>query len=179
LSEKKQPKTVTKWQWALILSVSAVITAGLFVLSIPFGVFIVLSTDSVKTLIEGEATILGFFGLIAVYLLTSYDSRIDKLEEKIQDLEDQNKIKRFKDIQDNIKIRKKGSTISILTALGCLIVSFFLSLWILSILSINRSNPSVMAYQLSFVASIIASLLLFIGVFSIFVMIYKIGTEPK
>ena len=88
-----------------MFGISGLTTAIFFIISIPFGIFLLLSTDSLKSLIEGIATMLGFFGLIAIYLLTSYDSRIDKLEEKIQDLEDEKKIRLFREIQDNIKTR--------------------------------------------------------------------------
>ena len=67
-------------QLILYIIASILITGFFLFLSIPFGMFIILSTDALKSLIEGIATMLGFFGLIAVYLLTSYDNRIDKLE---------------------------------------------------------------------------------------------------
>ena len=176
-SEKKQPQAVTTKQWVFIFSISAIITSIFSGLTIPFGIFLLLSVDALKALIEGIATILGFFGLVAIYLLTSFDSRIDKLEEKILDLDekDEAKINRFRGIQDNIKTRKKNSMISILTSLGCLFVSLFLSIWILSILSISPTNPGVAAV----IGIFIASMLLFIGVFSIFVLFFKIGKEPE
>jgi hypothetical protein len=178
VNQEKQPKAITTRQLIFYI-IASILVAGFFLfLSIPFGMFIILSTDAIKSLIEGIATMLGFFGLIAVYLLTSYDNRIDRLEEKIQDLEDPAKVERFKQIQNKIKIRKKNNTISIIAALGSLVVSFFLSLWILSILDVNPSNPTVTALQYAFIGTIFASTLLFIGVSSIFILIYRIGKEP-
>lgn len=53
---------------------------GIFFWVVP----IVLASDEVlKALIEAEATLLGFFGIIAVYVLTSYDGRLDRFEEKL------------------------------------------------------------------------------------------------
>jgi hypothetical protein len=42
----------------------------------------IISTSMLQSLIQAEATILGFFGIIVSYMLTSYDSRIDRLEQQ-------------------------------------------------------------------------------------------------
>jgi len=39
--------------------------------------------EMLKALVEAEATIIGFFGLIFIYALTSLDSRLDRLEEEL------------------------------------------------------------------------------------------------
>jgi hypothetical protein len=104
---QKQLKPITRKQWSIIFVLSLLISGIFFILSIPFGIFLLLSVDSLKALIEGIATLLGFFGLVAIYLLTSYDSRIDKLDEKIQDLDENNpKMAKFKALQESIKIKK-------------------------------------------------------------------------
>jgi hypothetical protein len=172
---EKHPKVI----WVIIAVVSVALSLTFFLFSIPFGFFIILSTDAVKTLVEAEATILGFFGLIAVYLLTSYDSRIDKLEEKIQDSSDTAKTERFSVIQRKLKDRKKRATVAILVALISLLLSFFLSIVTLGLLGVNEGQPTETALKIAIPLIIVASMLLFIGVFSIFLMIYRIGREPE
>lgn len=44
-----------------------------------FFVFVVINQDALKAMIEAEATILGFFGLVIVYLLNSIDTRIERI----------------------------------------------------------------------------------------------------
>jgi len=172
---KRHPRAV----WITIILFSIGLSATFFAWSIPFGFFIVLSTDAVKTLVEAEATILGFFGLIAVYLLTSYDNRIDKLEEKILDSSDTTKIQGFSVAQRKLKDRKMRATIAVVLALISLILSFFLSIVILGLLDLNGGNPSQTALHIAVPLIVIASMFLFIGVFSIFLMIYRIGIEPE
>jgi hypothetical protein len=172
---KKHPRAI----WIAIIVFSIALSLTFFVWSIPFGFFIILSADAMQTLIEAEATILGFFGLIAVYLLTSYDNRIDKLQEKILDSSDKAKIESFSVAQQRLKNRKIRATIAILSALISLILSFFLSIVTLGLLSLNEGHPSQTALNIAVPLIVVASMLLFIGVFSIFLMIYRIGSEPE
>jgi hypothetical protein len=66
-----------------ILMVSYPFIIGIAIL---FGVAAVYRTEMLTALIEAEATIIGFFGLILTYALASFDNRIDKLEEHFYDL---------------------------------------------------------------------------------------------
>jgi hypothetical protein len=43
------------------------------------------STEMLQSLIQAQATILGFLGVIVAYMLTSYDSRIDRCEQQVFD----------------------------------------------------------------------------------------------
>jgi hypothetical protein len=176
---KRHPKATSVLTWFFIALISVLLSLAFFLFAIPFGLFIVLSTDAVKSLIEGEATILGFFGLIAVYLLTSYDNRMDKLEEKILDSQIDVNLENLRSLKEKIKIRKRRATNAILAALISLILSFFLSIVTLGILDVNPTNPTQTALQLALALTTIASTLLFIGVFSTFLMIYRIGREPE
>ena len=122
---------------------------------------------------------MGFFGLIAVYLLTSYDNRMDKLEEKILEPNLDVNLANLRSLKEKIKTRKRIASDAILAALISLILSFFLSIVILGVLGVNSENPTEKALQIAIPLIIIASTLLFIGVFSIFLMIYRIGREPE
>jgi uncharacterized membrane protein len=175
--EPKQPKPLSTKQWVAIAVISGVLTIIFAVISIPFGIFLLLSSEALKALIEAMATILGFFGLVAIYLLTSYDSRIDKIEEKIMDLGEweEEKVKHFRVIQNNLKTRKNNSMKPIVSSLCCLFISLFLSILILSILNISPTDPGIVGV----IGIFLVSMLLFIGVLSIVAMIYKIGKEPE
>jgi len=58
------------------------------VISVFFGVATVLAkSDVIKSLIEAEATILGFFGLITIYVLKSLDDKEDRYVQMLFDLQ--------------------------------------------------------------------------------------------
>jgi len=62
--------------------------AILMSISIFFGVATILSkSDVMKSLIEAEATILGFFGLMIVYILKSLDDKEDRYVQMLFDLQ--------------------------------------------------------------------------------------------
>ena len=177
-SEKAPSQVISYGRWAFTIGIAIALAIIFLLFAFTFGFFIVISIDAAKALAEAIATILGFFGLIAVYVLTSYDNRLDKLEEKIQGTNDTIKIQGFRTFQRNIKTRKIYATIRIITGLGCLFVSLLLSITTLGSLGVNPQNPTETALLLAFGTTIIASMLLFIGVFAILVMIYSIGKEP-
>jgi hypothetical protein len=166
---REHPKVI----WILIIIFSSLLSVVFFLISIPFGFFIILSVSTIQTLIEAEATILGFFGLMIVYLLTSYDNKIDKIEEKL-DLADSNKVELLCNRLDKIRERKRKACNTILSALFSLIMSFFLSITAMGILN-AYSEPAACAL----VVITIASTFLFIGISSLFVMVYRIGREPE
>jgi hypothetical protein len=71
-----------KWYEAKVSTSEAVVAVIIvFALSIisTFFIFVVTNPEALKVLIEAEATLLGFFGLIIVYMLTSIDSRIERI----------------------------------------------------------------------------------------------------
>lgn len=162
--------------------VAAAITLYLF--SIPIAAFTLLSSDATRVIIETDATILGFFGLIAIYLFTSYDNRIDKLEDKILDPANSGQKDELQKRQNLIISTKKYAMITIIVGLGCLVVSMFLSIASYGVLSlapdVNATAADILslqAWQIHNAAqpTIIAILLLLISVLSIFVMLVWIG----
>ena len=68
-------------------AIFALITVFILSLVSVFYIWVLTNVDALKALIEAEATTLGFFGLIAVYWLTSMDSRIDRLEQEEHEYE--------------------------------------------------------------------------------------------
>jgi tetrahydromethanopterin S-methyltransferase subunit D len=53
------------------------------------------SKNMLQSLIQAEATVLGFFGLIVTYVLVSYDTRLDRFEQERFDCELENKPKQL------------------------------------------------------------------------------------
>ncbi len=51
------------------------------------GKVLVNSDVALQAIVQTESTILGFFGVIVAYILASYDSRLDRLEQQCFDLE--------------------------------------------------------------------------------------------
>lgn len=188
--DKRHPKAAFWLTWISIAIISLAIASVISVWSIPFGFITVLSADALKTLIEAEATILGFFGLLVVYALTSYDNRIDKLEERIDEcrnptnrillLSDYIKIRgAYEDRQRNIKKRKEKVTTAMLVSLGSLVFSFFLSITAYGILTTSGDATQTSRIAIAFPLSFIASILLFVGILSIFVILFRMGKEPE
>lgn len=170
---KRHSRIVSLIEWVLLLVLSIGLSLDFYLFSIPFAL-ITTRTDVLKILIEAEATILGFFGLIAVYALTSYDNRIDRVEERILNKEEaDDQLLSLFSLTRKIRERKTKFVLGALPSLASLVLSFFLSITVLGLVNINPNM--LIAYQLS----IAASSLLFTGVFAIFMMLYRMGKEPE
>lgn len=140
------------------------------------------------SLIEAEATILGFFGLIAVYALTSFDSRIDRLEEQLFDLREKHwelnlpsrpetewqilgeqKIAFFNKRLSKIKERKR-KVVHSASITGAYLIGSILS----SILALGVPNDEWSFYLCSL------SIALFLASIGVIVwMIYNLGKSPE
>jgi len=80
-------QTIKQHPLATIFSIVFAFTSIYFIgIIFLFGAVAVISEEMLKALIEAEATILGFFGLITVYALTSLDTRIDRIEQQFFDI---------------------------------------------------------------------------------------------
>jgi hypothetical protein len=82
IADSFRKETTTKGDW--IFTAIIIIILSLFS---SFYILVLANTDALKAFIEAEATVLGFFGIIAVYMLTSIDSRIDRLESEKHEYE--------------------------------------------------------------------------------------------
>jgi hypothetical protein len=67
-------------------AIIALIVIVFLALSVIFYSPVLTNENGLKALIEAEATILGFFGLMVVYMLSSLDTRIDRLEQQRFDI---------------------------------------------------------------------------------------------
>jgi ABC-type multidrug transport system fused ATPase/permease subunit len=162
-----------------------------FVLLLVFGCYVMLPVEIVKALLDVSAMFLGLFGVFVVYLLSYYDSRIDKLEKEIEyekntrnlnvwGESDEQKVKRATKInaveKKLAKIKdKKGSTANMsLFTFVCFMVSLVSSIVTLGLLSTNSQGWLLDVIRGS--ASVtLASL--FVGILLVFTLIRRIGKE--
>jgi hypothetical protein len=193
--EKRHPKARTALMWLSIIIFSIAVVSLMYAFSIPFGLVTILSTDALRALIEGEATIIGFFGLVAIYALTSYDNRIEKIEDRMDDnFETRNALRwitefpkgpslptgnltKYKERREALVKRKWLFTKSIIISLGTLFISFFLFIYIYGILTINDIDVQA-TLPTTFPLLVGALTFLFVGVLSIITMLIGIGKEP-
>ena len=144
--------------------------------------FIVISNiDTLKTLIGAEATVLGFFGFIAVYGLGSLDNRIDRLEQQIGDikLEDLkkggNKLENSSVCKDlckkrqNIEEAKKRFGNFVIWSGAVLIASLITSIVAMGFVSLPANIPD--EFNIAFTLSTISVLTFFCGIGLILSMI--------
>lgn len=70
-----------KFGWSFILSVIlGFILVFLLTFACRNGILLVFSNVTLNALIQAEVTIIGFFGIVFIYALASYDNRRDKIE---------------------------------------------------------------------------------------------------
>lgn len=90
---------LTNWKSIILLIISLVCFGVLWFLAIYYGFIAITAKDTIlKSLIDAEATILGFFGLIVIYALNSFDNRIDRIEQQLFDVKE-----KYLDMKDNPK----------------------------------------------------------------------------
>lgn len=178
-----------KLAWSLILSiVLGVLLTFLLIFAFHFGILSVFSDVTLTALIQAEATIIGFFGIVFIYALTSYDNRRDKIEttkldfavlniklhseKKISD-EEAEKIsnKTFKganDLLENIKKNKKALIDYSLISGVCLLLSL-----LSFILALSAPNVEWTIFLSSSAVG-----LLFVGIFQIFWTMHDLSKDP-
>lgn len=142
----------------LMLSIPPAI---LMFISILLGIATVLAkSDVIKSLIEAEATILGFFGLMIVYILKSLDDKEDRYAQMLFDLQMQGKdaqtvLLAGEDLRSVATERDKGIAIKPESRGG-----FFEKL----IDRTNKQKKAIVRYTRTIGAYLVSSLLLSIGI---------------
>jgi hypothetical protein len=143
------------------------------IIGIPFvfGVVAIFSEAMLTALIEAEATILGFFGLIFVYALTSLDNRTDMLNtawfELRKDITPEYPPVWVKAVENVAKNKKKLVTNSLVAGIF-LVVSL-----LLAILALGFPTEDWVLYLTTFSVG-----LLFSSLLQIFWTIYDLGKDP-
>jgi hypothetical protein len=144
-----------------------------FLIAIPFvfGVVAVFSEAMLTALVEAIATILGFFGLIFVYALTSLDNRTDMLNtawfEMRKDMTPEYPQVWAKAVENVAKNKKKLVSNSLITGIFLVLSLLF------AILALGFPNEDVVLYLTTFSVG-----LLFSSILQIFWTIYDLGKDP-
>ena len=120
--------------------------------------------------------------------LTNLEERIDEYNEKNElskgsaisfcPTTGMSRSKTYEDRKDKLIKRKEQFTKLTIISLGCLFISFFLSIYnygILTIIDIKVESVTPTLFPLI----LLAFLFLFIGVMSIFLILYEMGKEPS
>ena len=133
------------------------------------------------SLIEAEATILGFFGLIVVYVLSSLDSKIDRVEQRLH-TRIREPLEKYKDLGGVLKTilterlrnieEKKRETVRSALFIGVyMIASLMLAIWALGI--------PLKHNDLSFVLSSYSLMFLFVSISGFLWILYSLGKSPE
>jgi uncharacterized membrane protein YbhN (UPF0104 family) len=150
-----------------------VVTTFIFPIAFLFGILAIIEKETMlKPLVEAEATILGFFGLIIVYALTSYDTRIDRLEQQKSEWTREKQKEQVANVQTQINkiVSNKRRTAYYALVIG---IYFFLA-FLLSILVLGITNIGFAGLIIWF-----AMMLFFNAIEHFFILFYFIASEPK
>lgn len=162
---------------AFILYVISAITS---ILIIPFvlvgGYLATLEIEMLKAIVQVESTIIGFFGAIFIYAITSLDKRIDERQKQIIDIKINSPVNsNLVDVLDseirNIRITKKTLVYSSILA-G---IVFTLSL-ISSITALGFRN---IIPDWAYILSSISILFLIFGLIQTLLIVYDLKNSPE
>jgi hypothetical protein len=164
-------------QWLKKNKVLFIIAA--VILSVTFiAIYIVretfISKEMLQSIIQAEITFLGFFALIATYLLTSYDTRIDRLKQQLFDSEEKknaDKIAEIKTEIENVEATKRDTAYASALVSLMIIISLLLSLLVFGMADLNSNNARWLSFAgLTF---------FFVSIFSLIFMFMRIATKPE
>lgn len=159
-----QSKKWLKENLSAIISAISGFIAG--VVTFVFSYYMVYSKTMLQSMTQAEATIVGFLGLIAIYSLTSYDTRLDRLEQQHFDLEMTNNRDKAVSIYEKMKQveSSKSSSIAVVALVSlALIVSLLSSIATQGIVDFNSDSARIL--------SIISLESLFLGIYGMFYVI--------
>lgn len=121
-----------------------------------FSIFL-LSKEALIALVQGEAVVFGFFGLMVVYVLEAYDDKLGRLDQLLFEMsetgKDQEKVPGMKEPKGEFIAKLKGTlrsqrkrTIRSASVTGLLLViSMIMSIWLIGamdlLLQIGFANP--------------------------------------
>lgn len=180
-TENKQTKLILKSKkllkenWSIVIFAIVTTTIAWFLKDA------VYTTDQMlQSLTQAEATVLSLFGIIVAYLLTSYDSRLDRVEQQIFDVEkvrlerrdvemDSFLMRRFREVKE----RKSRTVEGCLLVGSCLVFSLLLSVIAFGLRDIsNWENLKLVVSSLDFT-------FFFVGIYGIFFMFNRMAKEPE
>jgi len=164
-------KWIKFWAWLLSMGLAL----GLYILSSIsniLGNISLASINMLQSVIQAEATILGFFAIIGAYGLTSYDTRIDRHEQQLFDLhlsEVSPVYKQFEKKLNDLKEKKRG-----FAKLCAVIASLLIISLLFSTITLGMKDASS---SLAKIFSGTALYLFFIGIIGIVYFFVRISRE--
>jgi protein-S-isoprenylcysteine O-methyltransferase Ste14 len=126
----------------VLLAISVVFIGAVLLKDITVNSIVVL-----QSMIQAEATVLGFFGIVISYMLASYDSRLDRLEQQRFDSEIENNSLKLTMIDSKIsglKALKKSSTNGLGIYSLILILALLFSIVTLGVRDFNLSIANIL-----------------------------------
>jgi hypothetical protein len=139
------------------------------------------SAAVLQSLIQAEATILGFFGIIVTYLLTSYDTRLDRFEQQRFDARNSPadlkkveiiNISYLEVIDDKIRtLKRQKKEIAGSMGLYAFLLALSLLFSVITLGMIDSGSPYLDAL------SVLGLSLFFLGVVGIVIVFLQISTE--
>lgn len=143
--------------------------------------FVMTSNGMLASLTQAEATVLSLFGVIVAYLMTSFDSRLDRLEQQSFEVEklpfEDNRdwelskflIKSFEEVKE----RKNKTAQGVLWVGIALVLSFSLSVVAFGLKDLNGWE------NLKGEVSLFDILFFFLGIFGLFLLFNRLSKEPE
>jgi hypothetical protein len=165
---------VSKVQIVVGLSLFGLLVVGLVYIEFFYSILII-NEKGLTALIEAETTLLGFFGLIIAYLLTSLDTKSDKLDE-VRAKENPTSNQHRNDLNPYKGLKKKVIKYSI--AIGAMLtLSLFLSVGLLGVVTTNASTiQEPLTLQLRIAGTLMITFIA-VSVFLLFTIFYNIGNK--
>jgi len=205
LTSKKQPKGKKNKEHVLKFCAKTILAGAIAVCCLLFCIvnfYTPASIEIVKTFVEVIATLMGLFGVFAIYRISSYDNRISRLRDKIEDYRttidckkkqwkqvnlelEEACLKNCKDRQQKLINRRQKSALIIWLTTISLMIAFGSSFGLLYVLYLDA--PNVINLRLMFhlnstipskqIIATTASISLTIGVSLICWLVYNINDE--
>jgi hypothetical protein len=175
-----QTKKATK-KFSAVQIVGSIIIFTLFLLGVTYIEFfystLILNEKGLTALIEAETTLLGFFGLIIAYLLTSLDSKRDKLEElRIELIKENPNSNQFRNNLNPYRDQKR-QVIKYSIGIGALLtLALFLSIGILGVVTATLTIEEPLLSQLKTAGTLTVTFIA-LSVILLFRIFYNIGKE--
>jgi len=167
------------WLFVMISTIFAFSQPLILGIIFLYGLVATIETEMLKAIIQAEATILGFFGFIAIYALTSVDSRKDRLEQQIFDIQIRAMKQRNDVIFENLPKRIKNidqtkrKTVHSVVYNGVLLIGSLLA----SILGLGFLG--IPNHEWAFYMCSLSAMLFFVGIGLILWMIYDLAQSPE
>jgi len=134
----------------------------------------IISKEMLQSIIQAEITFLGFFALIGTYLLTSYDTRLDRLKQQLFDSEEKkntHKINEFKTEMENVEATKRDTAYALALVSLMIITSLILSILVFGMADLNSATAKLL--------NMFGLTVFFVSIFCLIFLFIRIATKPE